>query len=142
MDNQIVELSIDKEGNWYSSGVLMFRLEIVRLFSEHVSPLSKGGYEVLWDGQVYELKVEDVPFVIESIIAQGDNITVQLTDSRIVDFRPDALFIVNDIAYTSLFFHMDTRFSRKAQWQLNTFLSEENGEAILRLPTKNIPIKQ
>lgn len=136
------ELYVDKEGKWFADGVHMFRLEIVKLFSEHINKQTDGSYKVLWDGKDYPLKVEDVPFVIDELILAGDKIKVRLTDSRTVDFEAKEINFKNDIAYTSLFFKDDARFSRKAQWQLNSYLTEENGKTYLDFPGKKIPVMQ
>lgn len=140
MPDNIPILLINKDGSWFADGELMTKIEIVKLFSEKVVRNENNSYSLLWENKSYPLQVEDVPFVIDKLILEKDKIKIRLTDSRILEFSPDIITLINDIAYISLFFNIDTRFSRKAQWQLNTLLIEEGGFLYLDLPSKKIPI--
>ena len=125
-------LFIDNEGKWYADEVHMFRMDIVKLFSEHLVLQKDGSYSVEWDGKKYPVKVEDVPFVIdELIINDEETVKARLTDSRIIDFVPKQISGNGDVVHVELFNGLDTRFSRKAQWQLNDYIKEENGEMYL-----------
>ena len=140
MPDNIPILFINKEGSWFADGELMSKLESVKLFSEKISRNANNTYSVILENKNYPLQVEDVPFVIDELIVEKDKTKIRLTDSRIFEFSPDIIILKKNIAYISLFFNIDTRFSRKAQWQLNTLLVEEGGLLYLDLSSKKIPI--
>ena len=80
------DIKIDKEGNWYFRGALMFRKEILSVFFEHLRVDESGKYYIELGPESCYLDVEDTAFVVKSAYKQkldgdaSEQLYVQLTD--------------------------------------------------------------
>ena len=135
MDNlRAPELFIDKDGQWYADGLLMIKKEIVELFASH---LKKDGhddkYHIDWQNQLYPVKVEDVPFFVQSITEQQvGQLMIQLNDGRKFPLPSGNIIVKNNIPYISLFSQRDTKLSRPSYSELCKNMIERDGHYIIK----------
>lgn len=129
------ELSIDKDGLWYADGVLMIKKEIIKLFASH---LEKDGdkYHLVWQNQLYPVRVEDVPFFIQTISEQAGRLMILLYDGREFPLPPSNIMIKNDIPYISLFWQRDTKLSRPSFSELCKNAIERDGHYFIKYGDK------
>lgn len=142
MDNlRAPELTIDQDGLWYADGVHMFRKEIIKLFATHLVRAEDGSYLIRWQGQVYPVKVADVPFFATHLTEEGNDLVVHLYDGRTVNLPEGKITMKNDIPYMSLFWPQDTRLSHQAYWELNKFLTERDGNYFIVHKNREWPVE-
>lgn len=117
-----VPITIAKDGVWYWGEQEMIREDIVQLFSSHLVKVGGKYYEIHLYDQTCPVTVEDVPFVITQVIPAGENLKVQLNDRRVLDLPATVITLKGGTPYCSLFWEQDTKFSRAAFWQLQSYL--------------------
>lgn len=141
MNNDMIPISINKEGEWFYGGVKMFRLNIVSLFAQHLEK-SGDSYFIKYQDQVYPVTVADTPFYAQTILkAQDNDFSVRLADGRTENVPASTIILDKDIPYGSLKWSNDIKFSRQALWDLSEYFTEEkNGAVTLKLNGKNYPI--
>ncbi|AFM40555.1 hypothetical protein Desaci_1551 [Desulfosporosinus acidiphilus SJ4] len=130
---QAPELFIDKEGQWYADGVLMIRKEIIELFASHLKKDGHDNYHIDWQGQLYPVKVEDVPFFVQSVSEQVGVLMIHLYDGRIFALPPGNIVTKNNIPYISLFSQQDTKLSRASYCELCKNLIECEGRYLIKI---------
>ena len=133
MDNlRAHELFIDKDGLWYSDGVLMFRKEIIKLFASHLKQDGHDKYHIDWHNQLYPVRVEDAPFFVQSISEQVGQLMIQLYDGRKFPLPPGNLIMKNNIPYISLFWQRDTKLSHPSYCELCKNAIERDGQYFIK----------
>lgn len=136
------DIKIDKEGNWYFRGALMFRKEILSVFFEHLRVDESGKYYIELGPESCYLDVEDTAFVVKSAYKQkldGDTreqIYVQLTDDSWEKLDLRSLYMGNEnIPYCMVKNgKFAARFSRKGYYQLAVYIEndEKDGSFYIR----------
>ncbi|MCO1604139.1 DUF1285 domain-containing protein [Desulfosporosinus nitroreducens] len=133
MDNlRAPELFIDKDGLWYADGVLMINKEIIKLFAANLKKDGHDKYQIDWQNQLYPVRVEDVPFFVQSVTEQVGQLTIQLNDGRKFPLPPGNIVVKNNIPYISLFWQRDTKLSRPSYSELCKNLIERNGHYFIK----------
>lgn len=136
MEN-VVPITINREGEWYYGDNKMFRLDIVSLLAEHLEKDRQGNYYIHYNNQVYPVNVEATPFVAQSLqTITAEQLTVKLTDGRMVDIKLDTLILDNGIPYATMKWPQDTRLSRQVLWDLGDYLVEDDNSVYLQIDGK------
>ncbi len=114
------ELFIDKDGLWYSDGVLMINKEIIKLFATHLKKDGHDKYHIDLQNQLYPVRVEDTPFFVQSVSVteQGSRVMIQLYDGRKFSLPQGNIIVKNNIPYISLIWQRDTKLSRPSYSEL------------------------
>ena len=141
-NSQTPEITIDKEGKWFSDGVLMTRKEIVNLFSTHLIKTGPDSYQIDWQNKTHPVKVEDVPFFVQSVAEADDRFILQLYDGREVPMPPGPITIKNRTPYISLFWPDDTKLSRSSYNDLCQHLIERDGRYIIQYGNNEWPVEE
>ncbi|MDP4127542.1 MAG: DUF1285 domain-containing protein [Bacillota bacterium] len=126
------ELFIDKDGLWYTDGVLMIRKEIMKLFASHLKKDGHNKYHIDMQNQLYPVKVEDAPFFVQSLTEQDGQLMIQLYDGRTFPLPPGNIIIKNNIPYISLFWQRDTKLSRPSYAELCKNVIERDGHYFIK----------
>lgn len=87
------ELFIDKEGQWYADGVLMIKKELIQLFASHLKNDGQEKYHIDWQNQLYPVRVEDVPFFVQTVTALDGRLMLQLKDGRKFPLPPGSIIM-------------------------------------------------
>ena len=133
MDNlRSPELFIDKDGLWYSDGVLMTKKEIVKLFASHLKKEGRNTYQIDLKNQLYAVRVEDAPFFVQSVTEQAGLPVIQLYDGRKFPLPPGNITMKNNIPYISLFWQRDTKLSRPSYSELCKNPIEREGRYFIK----------
>lgn len=134
-------LRIKENGRWYWGDAEIFRPEILTLFASHLV-WREDGYFVEMQGQSFQVTVEDVPFVIDSVWEDGNHLRARLVDTREVAFPAGEIYLKQGKPYASLARPLDTKLSRNAYWQLSRFLDEHNGGYQIKWQDQIWPIRE
>jgi len=126
------ELFIDKNGQWYSDGVLMINKEIIKLFASHLKQDGPDKFHIDWQNQLYPVMVEDAPLFVQSLTEQDGHLMIQLYDGRIFPLPPGNILIKNNIPYISLFWQRDTKLSHSSYCELCKKLIEKDGRYFIK----------
>jgi len=136
------DIKIDKEGNWYFRGALMFRKEILSVFFEHLRIDESGKYYIELGPESCYLDVEDTAFVVKSAYKQkldgdaSEQLYVQLTDDSWEKLDLRSLYMGKEnIPYCMVKNGKFTaRFSRKGYYQLAGYIEndEKDGSFYIR----------
>ncbi|MBC2725431.1 DUF1285 domain-containing protein [Desulfosporosinus sp.] len=121
------ELFIDKNGQWYTDGVLMINKEIIKLFASHLKKDGYDKYHIDWQNQLYPVLVEDAPLFVQSLTEQAGLPIIQLYDGRTFPLPSGSIWIKNNIPYISLFWKRDTKLSHSSYCELCKNLIEKDG---------------
>ncbi len=138
----VPELHIDKDGKWYSDGVLMTRPEIILLFSTHLTMTGTGSYQIDWQNKTCPVRVDDSPFFVNSLFEKDGRFMLLLSDGRELPMPPGSVVLKNNIPYISLFWPSDTKLSRPAYHELCRHLIEQSGAYLIRLGDHEWPVEQ
>ncbi|KLU66520.1 hypothetical protein DEAC_c11860 [Desulfosporosinus acididurans] len=130
------ELFIDKNGLWFADGLVMIRKEIVNLFASNLKKDDLNNFNIEWQNQLYPVKVEDVPFFVQSVTVQAGQIILQLYDGRKFPLPSGNILIKNQIPYISLFWPRDTKLSRSSYCELCKNLIERDGQYFINYGEK------
>jgi hypothetical protein len=133
---------IDKEGIWYADGLVMIRKEIIKLFADHLKRGEDGGYHIEWQGKPYPVRVEDVPFLVQSADLQDGKVLLQLYDSRTLPMPAGSILLKNNVPYLSLFWNMDTRISQNAYSRLSENVLGRDGSYFIRYGGQEWPLEE
>jgi len=120
------ELFIDKNGQWYTDGVLMINKEIIKLFASHLKKDGYDKYHIDWQNQLYPVLVEDAPLFVQSLTEQAGHPIIQLYDGRTFPLPSGSILIKNNIPYISLFWKRDTKLSHSSYCELCKNLIEKD----------------
>lgn len=143
MENlQTPEITIDKDGKWYSDGVLMTRKEIINLFSTNLKKIGPESYQIDWQNKTHPVKVEDVPFFVESVTEVDGGFMLLLYDGREVPMPQGSILIKNQTPYISLFWPLDTKLSRPSYNELCKHLVEREGHYLIQYGVNEWPVEQ
>ncbi|AFQ45098.1 DUF1285 domain-containing protein [Desulfosporosinus meridiei] len=126
------ELFIDKDGLWYADGVLMINNEIIKLFASHLKNDGHKEYHIDWQGHLYPVRVEDVPFFVPSLTGEDGQLIIQLYDGRRFPMPLGSILMKSNIPYISLFWQRDTKLSRPAYAELCKSLIEREGQFFIK----------
>lgn len=136
------DIKIDKEGNWYFRGALMFRKEILSVFFEHLRVDESGKYYIELGPESCYLDVEDTAFVVKSAYKQkldgdaSEQLYVQLTDDSWEKLDLRSLYMGKEnIPYCMVKNgKFAARFSRKGYYQLAGYIEndEKDGSFYIR----------
>jgi len=131
-NSRALDLFIDKDGLWYANGVLMIRKEIIKLFADDLKKEGHDKYYLDWQTQLHPVRVEDVPFFVQSVTDQVGRLMIQLYDGRKFPLPPGKIIIKNNIPYISLFWQRDTKLSRPAYSELCKNVIEREGSYFIK----------
>ena len=126
------ELFIDREGQWYADGVLMIKKELIQLFASHLKNDGQEKYHIDWRNQLCPVRVEDVPFFVQTVMALDDGLMLQLKDVRKFPLPPGSIIMKDNIPYISLFWQRDTKLSRPSYSELCKNLIEREGHYYIK----------
>ena len=134
---------IDKDGNWLHNNRPIIHEQILRLFHENLQRDSRGRYCIVWRGQICEVDVEDVPFVVRRVdLRKADRgsratIIIHLNDHTEERLDYSSLRIGGEnVLYCGVKNgKFEARFSRPAYYQFAELLefNQEKGEFYLLL---------
>ncbi len=141
MENMI-PITITRNGDWYYGNNKMFRLNIVSLLARHLEKDNSNNYYIKCQEQIHPVTVEETPFFAQRVIrVAAESLTLQLTDGRTVTVPADTVELHQGIPYATLKWPLDTKFSRQALWDLSDYLEEKNnGQVQLKIAGKTYPI--
>ncbi len=126
-----LKLVIDKEGKWFQNGAEIIHPGIYKQFCSLLQKSPDGGYFVKMGREVCRVEVEDVPFVILSVVQdQGEGLSILLNDGTYESLNPELLIIgAGNVPYCDVKNGVfAARFSRKAYYQLAEHIdSNEDG---------------
>ncbi|WP_366923507.1 DUF1285 domain-containing protein [Metallumcola ferriviriculae] len=137
MDN-MVPITISKDGEWYYGNSRMFRLDIVTLLANHLEKDENGNYHIIYQEQVYPVTVEETPFFARRLLSvNAESLILQLADGRTETISAQSLVVNNNIPYGEFKWAHDTKFSRQALWDLSDYMEEgTDGQVMLKLKDK------
>ncbi len=134
-------ITIDREGNWLHERRPIIHEEIRALLSENLRRDEWGRYLISWRGQVCEVEVEDVPFLITradlGLSAEGkQEVLVTLNDRKTEALNVSSLRINegNVLYCTVKDGGFEARFSRPAYYQFSALLEFDEGKRVFFLP--------
>lgn len=133
---------IDKDGIWYSDGLLMIRKEIIKLFADNLKKGDDGGYYIEWQNKPYSVRVEDVPFMVQSVSPEDGQVLLHLYDSRTLPMPQGNILLKNNVPYLSLFWKMDTKISQSAYAKLSENVIERNGAYFIKYGEHEWPVEE
>lgn len=142
IDQHIPEFVIDKDGRWFTDGVLMVQKKIITLFAEHMQKDEQGKYAIKWQGINYPVQVEDVPFWVDKLEQEGDALTLHLYDGRKVPMPDGPIWMKNDAPYLSVFWERDTKLSQHVFSILSSSLIERDGAYFIRYAGREWSVKE
>ena len=126
------ELFIDKDGLWYSDGVLMINKEIIKLFASNLKKDGHNKYHIDLQNQLYPIRVEDAPFFVQSVTEQVGQPMIQLYDGRKFPLPSGNIIMKNNIPFISLFSQRDTKLSRPSFSELCKNPMERDGHYYIK----------
>ncbi len=141
-NSQTPEITIDKDGKWFSDGVLMTRKEIVNLFSTHLKKIGPDSYQIDWQNKTHPVKVEDVPFFVQTVAETDAGFMLQLYDGRELPMPAGPIVIKNQMPYISLFWPDDTKLSRSSYSDLCQHLIEREGRFVIQYRDHEWPVEE
>ena len=134
---------IDKDGNWFHNDRPIIHEQILSLFHENLQRDSLGRYCIAWRGQICEVDVEDVPFVVRRADLRKpdrgsrETIIIHLNDHAKEQLNYSSLRIGREnVLYCSVKEgKFEARFSRPAYYQFAELLefNHEKGKYYLLL---------
>jgi len=134
---------IGKDGKWYADGVLMIKIKIVKLLASNLKKDSWNNYHIEWDGKLYPIRVEDVPFFVRSVTWNSDGVQLQLYDGREFPLPPGkSIVLKSSVPYLSLFWPCDTKLSQHAYSDLCENVLEQDGRYFIRIGEQEWPIEE
>jgi hypothetical protein len=142
---------IDKEGNWFHLGQPMIHRPIVSFLYENLHRDQWGRYVIRWQGQLCEVEVEDVPFVIQRVDFQHDGkarggqfFAVVLNDGTVekLDLQTLRMGEANVLYCSVKDGEFEARFLRQGYYQLTQFIEfdEEKQKYYIDLNGEQIPL--
>ena len=100
---EIDEIKLDAEGNWFHNGEGFKNKKIARFFSEHIDITREGEYVISYDDFVYPVVVEDAPVFITGIKIEGkgedEKIYLSPTRGEVEKLDIDTLHYKKDCLY-------------------------------------------
>ncbi len=136
------EIKIDKDGRWFHNGEEITHPGVYKYLNS-ILGVDEKGYFLNDRGRKFYIEVEDVPFVIRSLIEKNNKVYLLLNDETEEEFNPEALEIKNgEVFYVPVKEgQFLARFSRKAQTQLYEFVKEKDGSYLLEVNGKKTELK-
>jgi uncharacterized protein len=139
-----LRLFIDKDGKWFQNGTEIIHKEIYLQFNSMLERTPDAGYRVRLGQEVCRVEVEDAPFVVLSVVEDGNGgFVLSLNDGTSENLDPEWFWIgAENVPYSYVkegVFH--ARFSRPAYYQLaHHIVTDDEREFFLLIRGERIPI--
>ena len=128
-------ISIDKNGDWFHENRPIIHEPVKLLFAKHLHRDEWGRYLIDWRGQICEVDVEDVPFVVQRVETSrnGDevqSVSIILDDHTTEPLDLSSLRVGNEnVLYCAVKEGaFEARFSRPAYYQFADLLDYDEEE--------------
>jgi len=129
-------IKIDKNGVWFYNGNEMFRMDIVKLFYEHLKRKESGEYFIELGDDRSVIEVDDVPYVVKAVYKMDTYMEIVLNDATSEWLDPSSLRVGREnVLYCSVRDGtFDARFSRAAYYQIAEFIEYEKDRDAFYVP--------
>ncbi|MCP4134660.1 MAG: DUF1285 domain-containing protein [bacterium] len=150
---QIDEIRLDKEGNWFHNGVGFENKKIIDFFNKSIAKTKEGEYVLHYDRYVYPIIVEDTPIFITGVRFEGfadfEKVFLNLSTGNTVELDPATLYYNsnNNALYCTVSTEgidegFPAKFKRSPSFHILDRLDETNGSYFLNICGKRISLKQ
>lgn len=145
---QIDEIKLDSEGNWFHNGVMFTNERIIDFFNKSISKTKDGQYVIHYGNFVYPIVVEDVPFFITGVRFEGFGefesvyITIRSRGEELLD--PETLYVGNQNALYCRVYNGEfpAKFLHSPSFQILERLEESDDVFYLHICGKKIVLKE
>ena len=123
-----IDLRLDADGRWFHEGEPFLHAGLIAVFNRGIDVLPETGEPILRVGTHWcHIRCDDVPFIVRSVRAEGDALSLTLNTEAVVSCAPQALRVNGaGLVYAELGPHRRARFGRAAQAALaDLFVPDE-----------------
>lgn len=138
------DIVIDKNGTWFHEGVQIENTKIL-VFLSKLLRFNAGHYFLITPTQAYQIKVEDVPFVIDSLVENnlGSFFVTNQNDLVIIDQNMNIKlkdFFGIQLPYVDIRDNLLARVSRNCYYQLIDEAIQQGREDCVVINKQVIPL--
>lgn len=145
---QIDEIRIDEEGNWFHNGIPFSNRKIINFFNRSIGITEDGDYVIHYSDFVYPVVVEDVPVFITGVTIEGfgdfEKVLMNLSTGEVQELDIDTLYYRdNHCLYCYVRDgRIPAKFKRSPSFQILERLEESDDTFYLRIGGRRIVLKE